>query len=94
MVADLHSCDRMVIDNLITEYKSGKYQMVIGHFLGLDHIGHTFSSVSTAQTTYKLNEISGFLDKVVEAMDDRTVLLVLGDHGMKSDGNHGGSSKE
>ena len=45
----------MVMENLIEEYKSKKYNMLIGHFLGLDHIGHTFSSVSTAQTTYKLN---------------------------------------
>lgn len=55
VVSDLHSCDKLVIENLISEYKSQKYQMIIGHFLGLDHIGHTFSSVSTAHTTYKLN---------------------------------------
>ena len=46
-VADLHSCDKVVMDNLVKEYKKREYQMLVGHFLGLDHIGHTFSSVST-----------------------------------------------
>lgn len=30
--------------------------------------------------------------KLVLELDDQTILLVVGDHGMKDDGNHGGST--
>lgn len=68
--------------------------MLVGHFLGLDHIGHTYSSVSTAQMGYKLKQISEFLEDTIDKMDNKTILLIVGDHGMKDDGNHGGGSRE
>jgi NADP-dependent 3-hydroxy acid dehydrogenase YdfG len=32
------------------------------------------------------------VEDVIEAMDDDTVLLLYGDHGMTEDGNHGGGT--
>jgi phosphopentomutase len=32
------------------------------------------------------------VQEVINAMDEDTVLLVCGDHGMTDDGNHGGAS--
>jgi len=31
---------------------------------------------------------------IISALDDDTVLLVYGDHGMTNDGNHGGGTSE
>lgn len=33
------------------------------------------------------------LEKLIEKMDDKTTLLVFGDHGVTEDGNHGGDSR-
>jgi arylsulfatase A-like enzyme len=32
------------------------------------------------------------MERVLGAMDNDTILFVTGDHGMRDDGNHGGSS--
>ena len=32
--------------------------------------------------------------KVIKSMDDKTLLVIIGDHGMDSTGNHGGDSKD
>jgi phosphatidylinositol glycan class O len=34
------------------------------------------------------------LMNIIEKMDDHTTLIVFGDHGMTSDGNHGGSAED
>lgn len=54
-VADLDTCDNIVIDNLEKEVESHDYELVVGHMLGLDHIGHTYSSVSVAKMSEKLS---------------------------------------
>jgi GPI ethanolamine phosphate transferase 3 subunit O len=40
----------------------------------------------------KIKQISAFMEKLMKAMGNDTLLLVTGDHGMRDDGNHGGSS--
>lgn len=40
----------------------------------------------------KLNNLSDLIEKIQEKMSPETILLVVGDHGMTEDGNHGGSS--
>ena len=32
--------------------------------------------------------------KIIKEMNNKTVLIVVGDHGMTSDGNHGGCSPD
>jgi phosphatidylinositol glycan class O len=44
-VSDFHTCDQVIRDNLLELYKKREYQFIVGHFLGIDHIGHTLSSV-------------------------------------------------
>jgi phosphatidylinositol glycan class O len=40
----------------------------------------------------KLNEMSDILDKVMSKMDDDTLLVLFGDHGMTTTGDYGGDS--
>ena len=42
----------------------------------------------------KIIEISSFFDRLIDKISDDTLLLIVGDHGMKSNGNHGGDSDE
>jgi phosphatidylinositol glycan class O len=42
-VKDVHTVDNLVIEHLIPEIKSNQtWDVIIGHFLGVDHCGHTY----------------------------------------------------
>lgn len=41
-VMDLHTVDNGVIAHLVPELKSNDWDVLIGHFLGVDHCGHKF----------------------------------------------------
>ena len=40
----------------------------------------------------KLSQMDGVLRKVVDMLDNSTLLFVMGDHGMTPNGDHGGDS--
>jgi phosphatidylinositol glycan class O len=40
----------------------------------------------------KLAQMNTVIEQVIEAVDNDTIVFVLGDHGMTFDGNHGGAS--
>jgi predicted AlkP superfamily pyrophosphatase or phosphodiesterase len=96
-VHDLDSCDQVVYDNLPQEIFRGgvsnfSSSFIIAHLLGLDHVGHSRSTIDDPMMDVKMKEISKFLEQVFEEADEETVFLVTGDHGMRGDGNHGGTS--
>ena len=79
----------------IPELERDDWDVVIAHFLGVDHVGHRFGPNNPAMKT-KLEEMNTVLSDVLEMLDERdekTLLVVIGDHGMTADGNHGGASK-
>ena len=41
-VMDLHTVDNSVIAHLVPELKANDWDVMIGHFLGVDHCGHKF----------------------------------------------------
>lgn len=94
-VEDLDTVDTGVETNLlrILEHDSDdqRWDVLIGHFLGLDHAGHRFGA-SHPSITSKLVQYNTFLQKIVDRLDDDTLLIVMGDHGMDSKGDHGGDS--
>eukprot|EP01133_Synstelium_polycarpum_P006808 gene6808-7913_t len=99
-VKDLHTVDNGVIDNLlptITRLQapsdSPAWHIAIGHLLGVDHVGHSYGP-SHPEMIKKLNQMDEFLLSIINNMDDNTLFVLFGDHGMTPDGNHGGSSIE
>lgn len=92
-VEDLHTVDQGVIDNLIPlmRYHQQSWDFAIGHGLGVDHAGHRVGPDHPVLKA-KLEQMNSLLHEVVSAMDDDTLLIVLGDHGMDRMGNHGGDS--
>ena len=46
-VKDLHSNDALVMRQLPRELNRSDWTLLIGHFLGVDHVGHTFGPVNT-----------------------------------------------
>ena len=90
----------MVKDGFKDEIMHADSDVLLFHFLGLDHIGHAFSARKDL-VDLKLEEMDSFVAELQDwiANEDaksgrRTLTLVMGDHGMTLDGNHGGGSPE
>lgn len=95
-VWDLHTVDNGVIDNifpLLEPSKKGSWDFLIGHCLGVDHAGHRYGPDHSAMTA-KLRQMDDFIRKLTDSIDDDTLLIVMGDHGMDSKGDHGGESDD
>ncbi|KAH6903857.1 phosphoethanolamine N-methyltransferase [Coprinopsis sp. MPI-PUGE-AT-0042] len=92
-VEDLHTVDEGVIEHLfpLLEDPSKPFDFLIGHFLGVDHVGHRAGPDHPLMKA-KLQQMEGVLNRVVENLDDDTLLVLLGDHGMDRSGDHGGDS--
>ncbi|RYP93420.1 hypothetical protein DL770_000463 [Monosporascus sp. CRB-9-2] len=95
-VWDLHTVDNGVLEHifpLVKPERSGEWDILIGHLLGVDHAGHRYGPNHPAMTA-KLQQMDTFVRELAEGIDDDTVLIVMGDHGMDSKGDHGGESED
>jgi phosphatidylinositol glycan class O len=95
-VWDLHTVDNGVTEHilpLLGKEKRGQWDVMFAHYLGVDHAGHRYGPNHPAMTA-KLQQMDGLLRDIVAAMDDDTLLVVMGDHGMDSKGDHGGESDD
>ncbi|EOO02285.1 putative gpi ethanolamine phosphate transferase protein [Phaeoacremonium minimum UCRPA7] len=95
-VWDLHTVDNGVLEHIFPLMKSGRaneWDVLIGHLLGVDHAGHRYGPAHPAMRS-KLQQMDGFIRELVETIDDDTLLIVMGDHGMDSKGDHGGESED
>jgi len=95
-VWDLHTVDNGVTKHimpLLAKEKRGEWDVIIAHYLGVDHAGHRYGPNHPAMTA-KLEQMDMVLRDVVEALDDETLLVVMGDHGMDGKGDHGGESDD
>ncbi|CAR23310.1 mannose-ethanolamine phosphotransferase GPI13 [Lachancea thermotolerans CBS 6340] len=96
-VWDLDTVDNGVIrffeDNLFAKSeKSEEWDVLIGHMLGIDHVGHKYGPNHFTMKEKQL-QANEFIKRICESIDDDTLLVVMGDHGMDHTGNHGGDSK-
>ena len=67
------------------------WDVVIAHALGLDHSGHRYGP-DHPETTRKLLQMDQWIEQIIETLDEDTVFIVMGDHGMNAEGDHGGDS--
>ncbi|KAI9660669.1 MAG: mannose-ethanolamine phosphotransferase gpi13 [Bathelium mastoideum] len=95
-VWDLHTVDNGVIEHLVpllNPSNTSKWDVIFGHFLGVDHAGHRYGPDHPAMTA-KLNQMDDVFRQVIELLDEDTLLVVMGDHGMDPKGDHGGESDD
>lgn len=95
-VWDLHTVDNGVMDRifpLMEPEKKGSWDLLIGHCLGVDHAGHRYGPDHPAMNA-KLEQMDEFIRRLTATIDDDTLLIVMGDHGMDSKGDHGGESDD
>ncbi|KAI5208717.1 alkaline phosphatase-like protein [Aureobasidium subglaciale] len=95
-VSDFTEVDNNVTRHVPRELNQPDWDVMIMHYLGLDHIGHKAGPLSPNMLP-KQKEMDDIVKKIYEAMElndhlDDTLLVVAGDHGMNSGGNHGGSA--
>ncbi|CAG9764693.1 unnamed protein product [Ceutorhynchus assimilis] len=91
-VWDFVEVDNNVTKNVNWELERTDWDVMILHYLGLDHIGHVLGPFSNRMTP-KLQEMDQIIYKIYEkTRHSNTVILVTGDHGMRDAGGHGGTS--
>ncbi|XP_068204491.1 GPI ethanolamine phosphate transferase 3 [Palaemon carinicauda] len=90
-VMDLHTVDNGVISHLDEELARDDWDVIIAHFLGVDHCGHRYGP-DHPEMEEKLLQMNEMIKNVMKTIEDDTLLLVLGDHGMTKTGDHGGDS--
>jgi GPI ethanolamine phosphate transferase 3 subunit O len=95
-VWDLHTVDNGVSEHifpLLAPTNQSKWDVLIGHYLGVDHAGHRYGPDHPAMTA-KLQQMNGIIENLMKAIDENTLLVVFGDHGMDAKGDHGGESDD
>lgn len=97
-VWDLHTVDNGVIDNVLpliesSSAKRDQWDVLIAHCLGVDHAGHRYGPEHSAMTA-KLQQMDEFARNLAASIDDDTLLVIMGDHGMDAKGDHGGESDD
>ena len=97
------SCFLYQVDNNVTrhinqELQRDDWDIMILHYLGLDHIGHIAGPASPLVGP-KLHEMDQVLKDIYSHIlrsdhqrDVSSLLVLCGDHGMSDVGSHGGSS--
>ncbi|KAF6063237.1 Type I phosphodiesterase / nucleotide pyrophosphatase family protein [Candida albicans] len=92
-VSDFTEVDNNVTRHLDDQLSSNKWDGLILHYLGLDHIGHKGGPESPYMKPKQIE-----MDKILQRLytyvtkNDDTLIVLMGDHGMNEIGNHGGSS--
>ncbi|VDM18591.1 unnamed protein product [Hydatigera taeniaeformis] len=88
------------VDDNVTRHLDGRlaalhdWDLLILHYLGLDHIGHVQGPHGDAVPA-KLREMDIVVGKIISALNSSKedwLLVLTGDHGMSDHGSHGGSS--
>ncbi|RZC32507.1 Phosphodiest and/or Metalloenzyme domain containing protein [Asbolus verrucosus] len=89
-VNDFKEVDDNVTRNVKHEINRTDWDIMILHYLGLDHIGHVFGPKSPLILT-KLKEMDDIIEEIYNN-SKQTLFIVTGDHGMRDSGGHGGST--
>ncbi|ODV80933.1 major facilitator superfamily protein [Suhomyces tanzawaensis NRRL Y-17324] len=93
-VSDFTEVDNNVTRHLDDQLTDSKWEGLILHYLGLDHIGHKGgpNSIFMKPKQREMDSILKRLYDYTKAADDNVLIVLMGDHGMNEVGNHGGSS--
>uniref|UniRef100_A0A8C8VI66 GPI ethanolamine phosphate transferase 3, catalytic subunit n=1 Tax=Pelusios castaneus TaxID=367368 RepID=A0A8C8VI66_9SAUR len=92
-VKDLHTVDDGILQHLYGTVDGGDWDLLIAHFLGVDHCGHKHGP-DHPEMAKKLTQMNEMLRSLVDHLGNDTLLLVAGDHGMTETGDHGGDSEK
>lgn len=92
-VWDIDTVDEGVTKHLNRELQKNGWNLLIAHCLGVDHVGHRFGPHHPVMTE-KLLQMNNLIKLITQKMNKETLLIVMGDHGMTNNGDHGGDSSD
>ncbi|CAN8005933.1 unnamed protein product, partial [Ixodes pacificus] len=67
--------------------------VLVAHFLGVDHCGHWLGK-NHPEMAAKLTQLDNVIRNVTSLLPDDALLVVMSDHGMTMDGDHGGETED
>lgn len=74
-----------VDSKIFNELEKSDWDLIIAHYLGVDHAGHRYGP-NHPEMTRKLNETNARLERIIETLPSDVLLYVIGDHGMTETG--------
>nr|XP_022913906.1 GPI ethanolamine phosphate transferase 2 [Onthophagus taurus] len=93
-VNDFSEVDDNVTRNVYNEIALKDWDIMILHYLGLDHIGHIYGPFHSLIQP-KLQEMDLIIKTIhrnINSDGKKVLFAVTGDHGMKDSGGHGGTT--
>eukprot|EP00112_Aurelia_sp_Birch-Aquarium-sp1_P011801 Seg2482.3 transcript_id=Seg2482.3/GoldUCD/mRNA.D3Y31 product="GPI ethanolamine phosphate transferase 2" protein_id=Seg2482.3/GoldUCD/D3Y31 len=98
VVSDYTEVDNNVTRHLDSEFAQNDWDVMVLHYLGLDHIGHS-SGPTSPLIGPKLFEMDEIVRKILTRLEQRdnahgenSLFVLTSDHGMNSVGGHGGAT--
>lgn len=95
---DYTTVDTNVTENMLPELnKTAEWDILILHYLGVDHIGHNYGGINSKLLPNKLIEMDNVVKVIYEnlsRLNEDFLIFLTGDHGMTDLGNHGGNTIE
>ncbi|XP_042226776.1 GPI ethanolamine phosphate transferase 2-like isoform X2 [Homarus americanus] len=93
-VTDYTEVDRNVTRHISKSLASDDWDVLILHYLGLDHIGHLEGPMSSliGPKLLEMDTVMKTIHHGLEEKGHKYLVVVCGDHGMSDAGGHGGSS--
>lgn len=94
VVKDLHTVDNGILKHLYPELERPEsWDVLVAHFLGVDHCGHWLGK-NHPEMAAKLTQLDNVIRNVTSLLPDDALLVVMSDHGMTTDGDHGGETED
>jgi phosphatidylinositol glycan class O len=81
-VGELDKPDEITMKDFYDEFATSDWRMIIAHIIGVDHAGHYYSNLGHYDLERKLKDMEKILQDIVDKLDNDTVLIAFGDHGM------------
>eukprot|EP00850_Spirogloea_muscicola_P012259 SM000078S22118 [mRNA] locus=s78:479534:486286:+ [translate_table: standard] len=98
-VKDFNTVDDGILSEIFPAMVRSDWDVIIAHFLGVDHVGHTYA-VDSPIMLQKLRQMNKMVEDVVATMEadyplhQDTLLIVMGDHAQTLTGDHGGGTPQ
>lgn len=83
---------KITLDKIYDEIHRSDWNLIIAHVLGVDHCGHLYGPTHI-EMSRKLKQMDDLIFNITKILSEDTLFLVMGDHGMTNNGDHGGGSR-
>lgn len=95
-VSDFKEVDFNVSRHIKYEMERMDWNILILHFLGVDHIGHSHGPFSEhlLPKLIEMDNVVKFMHEKLTKLTNSSLIVLCGDHGMTSSGSHGGITQD